>query len=670
MKFNFSSFSKSYDKEWLPRKKIGFIINYLEKENFKVIFFLNEKSFLPNSKKINLFKTENIDYSSLFSKYELVPFSRISNHFKSNLFQENQNPQVDILGYLVGIKLKSEYLGAFYLQHSKFKKEYIVNLLEYFKQLIQSNFNEIVLSNKLKKSSSDLRNKKLEFESFLDISELLSDNIKSEILFQNLLEYLVFTMNATKGIILSKDPNSGIYDLKASLGIEDDLSKKIFRENKGALSLLKKSKESLIQKSNKDLNLLSYSEKNCVLGPFMSGKNLNGCIILYDKENRNGLIDFDQYDLRFFKSIVKKISLSYDNIILLENTKKSKKLIDNIMSSISTGIVKINLIGEIEYINDSAIEIFKFKNENLLNNHYAMVFENNSNLVELIDFAESRNHILYEENLSILKTDSNETHINLTISPVFEDGVNSGAVISFEDLSDINKVKSTFKKYVSENIVDELLLNESSLELGGVEQDVCILFSDIRGFTSMSETLEPSKVVKLLNEFFDKMIDVVFKYNGTLDKIIGDELMVLYGAPLKKEDDILNAIITAKEMFTTLDKFNKEMVADGFPELRIGIGINYGKVICGNIGSEQQMNYTVIGDTVNLASRLCSAAKPGEIIISDSVYKELKEEHQFILNEELILKGKRKPVKNWKFTHSLSYSIKTNEKKYNKNNRF
>jgi adenylate cyclase len=150
------------------------------------------------------------------------------------------------------------------------------------------------------------------------------------------------------------------------------------------------------------------------------------------------------------------------------------------------------------------------------------------------------------------------------------------------------------------------------------------------------------------------MIDVVFKYNGTLDKIIGDELMVLYGAPLKKKDDIKNAVTTAKEMFTTLDKFNKEIAADGFPELRIGIGINYGKVICGNIGSEQQMNYTVIGDTVNLASRLCSAAKPGEIIISDSVHKKLKEEHKFIFNEDLILKGKRKPVKNWKFIHPSS----------------
>ena len=350
---------------------------------------------------------------------------------------------------------------------------------------------------------------------------------------------------------------------------------------------------------------------------------------------------------------IEKISLSYDNIILLENIKKSKKLIDNIMSSISTGIVKINLMGEIEYINDSAIEIFKFKNENLLNNHYAMVFEDNMNLVELIEFAESRNHILYEENLNILKKDRNETSINLTISPVFEEGVNSGSVISFEDLSDINKVKSTFKKYVSENIVDELLLNEGSLELGGVEQDVCVLFSDIRGFTSMSEKLEASKVVKLLNQFFDKMIDVVFKYGGTLDKIIGDELMVLYGAPLKKKNDILNSVTTAKEMFTTLDKFNKEIVADGFPELRIGIGINYGKVICGNIGSEQQMNYTVIGDTVNLASRLCSAAKPGEIIISESVHKELIGNHEFVLSEDLTLKGKRRPVKNWKYTHNI-----------------
>ena len=615
-------------------------------------FFLNDKTLLVSSKKSNFSIRENLDFNTLFSNNEILQYSRVLKHLKSNLFNDSK---VELLqdGYIVGLKLKSNFIGGLYLYNSRFNKKDLITALENFKIIFQLILNENNNGKKLKKINSDLRNKKLEIESFLDISELLSSSSETEILFQNLLEYLVFTMNASKGIILSKDPNSGIFELKASLGIDNSISKKIFRENKGVLSYLKKEKKSSILKFRDDLPLLSYSEKNSLAGPFVNNAQLNGAIILYDKESRKGFVDFSQYDLRFFNSIVKKISLSHNNILLLDNVKKSKKLIDNIMSSISTGIIKINLMGEIEYINDSAIEIFNFEDQPLLNNHYAIVFIENPELVELIEFAESRNHVLYEENLNIKKQDQKETHINLTISPVFDDGVNSGSVISIEDLSDINKVKSTFKKYVSENIVDELLLNEASLELGGIEQEVCVLFSDIRGFTSMSERLEASRVVTLLNRFFDKMIDVVFKFNGTLDKIIGDELMVLYGAPLKKADDILNAVNTAKEMFISLDNFNKKMNDDGFPKLNIGIGINYGKVICGNIGSEQQMNYTVIGDTVNLASRLCSAAKPGEIIISDSVYNSLKNKNGFNPNDDLILKGKTKPVKNWKYKYQF-----------------
>ena len=652
MMFNFSSISKSLDKERLPKKKIELLINFLEQKKMSPHFFLIDKTLLVSSKKSNFSIRENLDFNTLFSNNEILQFSKVIKYLKSNLFNDSK---VELLhdGYIVGLKLKSNFIGGLYLYNSRLNKKELIAALENFKIIFQLILNENNNGKKLKKINSDLRNKKLEIESFLDISELLSSSSETEILFQNLLEYLVFTMNASKGIILSKDPNSGIFELKASLGIDDSISKKIFRENKGVLSYLKKEKKSSILKYKDDFPLLSYSEKNSLVGPFINNTQLNGAIILYDKESRKGFVDFSQYDLRFFNSIVKKISLSHNNILLLDNVKKSKKLIDNIMSSISTGIIKINLMGEIEYINDSAIEIFNFEDQPLLNNHYAIVFIENPELVELIEFAESRNHVLYEENLNIKKHDQKETHINLTISPVFDEGINSGSVISIEDLSDINKVKSTFKKYVSENIVDELLLNEESLELGGIEQEVCVLFSDIRGFTSMSERLEASRVVTLLNRFFDKMIDVVFKYNGTLDKIIGDELMVLYGAPLKKTDDILNAVNTAKEMFTSLDNFNKKMNDDGFPKLNIGIGINYGKVICGNIGSEQQMNYTVIGDTVNLASRLCSAAKPGEIIISDSVYKSLKNKNGFDLSDDLILKGKSKPVKNWKYKHQF-----------------
>ena len=244
MMFNFSSFSKSYDNERLPKKRIELVINWLEKKKMSPYFFLNDKSHFLGAKKKYFFKTQSLDFNNLFLKSEFLPFTKISKYFENNLFYDNKNLKISKKGYVVGLKLKSNFIGAFYLYNSKIKKEDLTSILQYFKSIIQSNFNEISIAEKLKKNNSDLRNKKLEMESFLDISELLSSSSETEILFQNLLEYLVFTMNASKGIILSKEPNSGIFELKGSLGIDESISKKIFRENKGVLSLLKKEKKS------------------------------------------------------------------------------------------------------------------------------------------------------------------------------------------------------------------------------------------------------------------------------------------------------------------------------------------------------------------------------------------------------------------------------------------
>ncbi|NBO79318.1 MAG: adenylate/guanylate cyclase domain-containing protein, partial [Actinobacteria bacterium] len=158
-------------------------------------------------------------------------------------------------------------------------------------------------------------------------------------------------------------------------------------------------------------------------------------------------------------------------------------------------------------------------------------------------------------------------------------------------------------------IVDQLLENDEMLNLGGQEQEVTILFSDIRGFTSMSESMAPNEVVETLNDYFNLMIEIIFKYNGTLDKIIGDALMVIYGAPNSTDKDTENAVLTAIEMQEKLIEFNQRRIIHSKLPITIGIGINRGRVISGNIGSRQQMNFTVIGDSVNLASRLCSAAK-------------------------------------------------------------
>jgi len=174
------------------------------------------------------------------------------------------------------------------------------------------------------------------------------------------------------------------------------------------------------------------------------------------------------------------------------------------------------------------------------------------------------------------------------------------------------------------------------------------LFSDIRGFTAMSEKMTPKEVVRTLNSYFSEMIDIIFKYDGTLDKIVGDELMVVFGAPISRDDDAERAVKTAVGMVEALRKFNEKREKQNKVPINAGIGINKGKVISGNIGSKDQMDYTVIGDTVNLGARLCSFAGPLKIIISQSVKDEIGDLYKTRKLDAIKVKGKRKPVEIFK----------------------
>ncbi|MCE5301230.1 MAG: adenylate/guanylate cyclase domain-containing protein [Spirochaetia bacterium] len=187
------------------------------------------------------------------------------------------------------------------------------------------------------------------------------------------------------------------------------------------------------------------------------------------------------------------------------------------------------------------------------------------------------------------------------------------------------KIKDIFSKYVSQNLVEELLNRE--IKLGGEKKTITVLFSDIRGFTSMSEKMQPEEVVRVLNEYLTAMTGIVFRNKGTLDKFIGDAVMALFGTPAYYEDHALRAVKTAVMMQDKLNELNETWKAAGRPTLKIGVGVNTGEVIAGNMGSLQRMEYTVIGDTVNLASRLESLNKElgTEIIISSSTYELVKE---------------------------------------------
>jgi adenylate cyclase len=181
--------------------------------------------------------------------------------------------------------------------------------------------------------------------------------------------------------------------------------------------------------------------------------------------------------------------------------------------------------------------------------------------------------------------------------------------------------RATYGRFLPDYVVKQILEDPDSIKLGGVNQTVTVLFADIRGFTRLSEHAAPEKVVHLLNRYFTTLSEVVLKHGGTVDKFIGDGVMALFGAPQTTPDDAAGAIAAAIEMQKGMKDLSAEVAATGVGEVSIGIGLHTGEATVGYIGSERRSEYTAIGDTVNVASRLESRAKPGEILVSEETMK-------------------------------------------------
>ncbi len=208
------------------------------------------------------------------------------------------------------------------------------------------------------------------------------------------------------------------------------------------------------------------------------------------------------------------------------------------------------------------------------------------------------------------------------------------------------RMKRLFGQYVSKDVYEQLVANPELARLGGHRRDMTVLFSDIRGFTTLSETGQPEDIVQTLNEYFTRMVHLVFLHKGTLDKFVGDMVMALFGAPLSDPQHADHAVEAALDMVAELEKLNQKWKAEGRPELDIGIGINTGPMIAGNIGSDAIMSYTVIGDAVNLGSRLESLNKQygTRIIISDATRQQLTGQYLFRPLGDVVVKGKTKAV--------------------------
>lgn len=345
-----------------------------------------------------------------------------------------------------------------------------------------------------------------------------------------------------------------------------------------------------------------------------------------------------------------QISFALENAKLFDDVQDLKNYNESVLESMSNGVLTVDEANNIITCNNSVLRIFGLTNvseiinqtcENLFTGANAWLSEK----VKKINAqtASSEQEIIMDTEL---KFGEKKISSNVTILPLFSTkNKRLGSMILIEDISDEKRMKSTMSRYMSPDVAEKLMQSGES-SLGGSSSVASVLFSDLRNFTTLTEALGAEGTVTLLNDYFTLMVDCIQNEGGMLDKFIGDAIMAVFGIPFAHEDDPDRSVRAGIAMMKALKVFNKEREKKNLPPIDHGLGINTDMIVSGNIGSEKRMDYTVIGDGVNLASRIESLCKQygAHILISEFTFKSLKATYRTRQLDKVIVKGKNVPV--------------------------
>ncbi len=354
---------------------------------------------------------------------------------------------------------------------------------------------------------------------------------------------------------------------------------------------------------------------------------------------------FTEEDEQRLKAFTAQISVGLENAQLFADVQNMKNYNDSILQSAASGVITLDEDEKIITCNEAGLRILNISEPEILQK-------------QAIDFFVGENEWLMERITKVQEDQRTDTFVDVsyqagdetlslngTVAPLIStDEKKLGVMVMLEDISTEKRMKSTMSRYMDPGLADQLM--EGNDNLGGEEKKATILFSDVRGFTTITEQLGAQGTVQLLNDYFSIMVDSITSQGGMLDKFIGDAIMAAFGLPFSTEDDEDRALRASIEMITNLWDWNKVRAENGLPPVEMGIGLNTDTVVSGNIGSPKRMDYTVIGDGVNLAARLESACKQyaARILVSEFTHSNLKGVYRSREIDKVIVKGKTEPV--------------------------
>ncbi|MEM6718286.1 MAG: adenylate/guanylate cyclase domain-containing protein [Bacteroidota bacterium] len=503
----------------------------------------------------------------------------------------------------------------------------------------------IIKNSELYLASEHIKNN---FSTLLDVFKAISSELNLNKLIQVVMNKAAEITNADRSSLFLVDEETGELWTVFAKGLED----KVVRTRKGIVAEVANSKKPIIENdpySNPHFNpavdkKTKYVTKSILSVPvFNAHHNVLGVIQAINK--RTG--DFDANDLDILTGFASQIRIAIENAKLFDEIQGMKNHLDILVQNLDNGIVTVDKSFKISTVNETFNTMFQLSESGDLTNRH--IDSLTCDLKPL--FAHCKETIAtgaksYYEELKVNINGEKSVTVNLSVLPMQDAKENIiGAIVVFNDISKEKRIQSNLSRYIPQHLVKQVMNHDNLSLLKGNFSKCSILFSDIRNFTTLTEEFGAIQIVELLNKYFEAMITSVHKYNGILDKYIGDAIMAVFGVPYANISDAKNAVNCALDMFAMLNDLNKGN--QKLPTINIGIGISTGNVVSGNIGAEKRFEYTVIGDSVNLSARLESATKAYgvKLLICENTYHEVKDDFHCREIDTLLVKGKNIPVR-------------------------
>ncbi len=401
-------------------------------------------------------------------------------------------------------------------------------------------------------------------------------------------------------------------------------------------------------------------------------KSILGVPVLNPKQELIGVIqvinklngDFTEQDIWILNGFAAQTNIAIENAKLFHEIENMKNYLDSLIQHLNSGIMTVDSTGTIKTANSSLCQMLEVSSADFLGKHYKEIEEKYASIFHPTEKVINHGEKYEEFEIEAPIKQDKKLVFNLNAVPMHDNkGANMGAVYVLDDITQSKRIKNNLSRYFPKHLIKDVLNRDNLYLLDGKSQNCTILFSDIRAFTTLTEQLKAMEVVAMLNEYFQLMVDAVLDHNGVLDKFIGDAIMAVFGIPYANKLDPVNAVHTAIDMLKKLTQLNKKRFLLKKPPLKIGIGVSTGQVISGNIGAEKRFEYTVIGDPVNLASRLEGATKKYgvEMLICEATYKQIQDQFYCREIDTILVKGRKTPTKVYSVIDSKTAEISSKD---------